>query len=190
MYPKNFYENLNLNLFFNNKLFQLVFVLLVSIVLYRFLTKYILKLFFNFAYRNIKDEEKKQKIKTVVVLLNNVIKTIILVVVLVVVFDILGFNIAPILTGAGIVGLAVSFGSQSIVKDIVSGIFIILENQINVGDNVKIGSYEGRVKELTLRSIYLIDDDKNLIIIPNSQVSAILKYKKNNEISKKHSKKV
>jgi small conductance mechanosensitive channel len=94
----------------------------------------------------------------------------------------LGFNIAPILAGAGIVGLAVGFGSQSLVKDLVSGLFILIENQYVVGDKVSFGSIngvkvEGLVKGLNLRRTMVEDSDGNVHIVPNGKISLVTKVK-------------
>lgn len=89
----------------------------------------------------------------------------------------LGVNIAPLITGAGLVGLAVGFGSQTLVKDFLGGIFILLENQFNVGDRVAVGGKTGMVKEIKLRSTTLVDDEGNLHTIPNSKIDIISRLK-------------
>jgi len=89
-----------------------------------------------------------------------------------------GMNITPILTGAGIIGLAVGFGTQALVKDMVTGFFILLENQYNVGDTVKIAAKEGTIIAINLRITTLMDSEGNTIMIPNSAISTIEKFKK------------
>ncbi len=84
-----------------------------------------------------------------------------------------GINIAPILTGAGILGLAVGFGAQTLVKDMVSGFFILFENQYGVGDRIKAGGFEGKVTEIKLRTTTIVSDNGDLNIIPNSVISAV-----------------
>ena len=69
----------------------------------------------------------------------------------------LGFNISPLLASAGVVGLAVSFGSQSLVRDFVTGFFLQLEHQFALGDVIRIGAFEGTVENITLRLVYLRD---------------------------------
>lgn len=86
-------------------------------------------------------------------------------------------DISPILTGAGILGLAISFGSQTLVKDIISGFFIISESQYNIGDMVKIGEYVGKVSKVTLRLTVLKDEDGNRIYIPNSTITTVKRIK-------------
>ena len=87
-----------------------------------------------------------------------------------------GINIAPILAGAGIIGLAVGFGAQTLVKDVVNGFFIIFENQFNVGDKVKIADKEGKVIAINIRTTVLKDKEGNIHIIPNSKITVITKF--------------
>lgn len=82
-------------------------------------------------------------------------------------------DIGPILAGAGIIGLAVGFGAQSLVKDIISGFFIILEDQFSVGDFITTGSHSGVVEELGLRITKIRDFSGELHIIPNGHIAII-----------------
>jgi small-conductance mechanosensitive channel len=85
----------------------------------------------------------------------------------------LGVNIGPILGAAGVVGIAIGFGAQSLVKDYFTGFFLLLENQIRVGDLIDAGGKSGLVEELTLRYLRLRDYDGNVHYIPNSQISVV-----------------
>ena len=87
-----------------------------------------------------------------------------------------GIDVAPILTGAGILGLAVGFGAQSLVKDAINGFFILLENQFNVGDQIKVAGHEGRVERMTLRNTVLTTDDGKRHSIPNSKIDIVTKF--------------
>jgi moderate conductance mechanosensitive channel len=86
----------------------------------------------------------------------------------------LGFDIGPLLAGAGIVGIALGFGAQSLVKDFLAGFFILLENQFGVGETVELsvtgGTVPGRVESLTLRSTSIREDDGTLAIVPNGNI--------------------
>jgi len=82
-------------------------------------------------------------------------------------------NIGPILAGAGILGLAVSFGAQSLVKDVITGFFMLVENSISVGDTVEIAGKAGTVERITLRVVRLRDVDGTLHIIPNGQITTV-----------------
>ncbi|MFA9289220.1 MAG: mechanosensitive ion channel family protein [Weeksellaceae bacterium] len=117
------------------------------------------------------------KTKTIRSLLRYVIDTFLWVMALLLILSKWGINIIPLLTGAGIAGLALSFGSQTLVKDIISGLFIVIENQYNVGDTVQIGAHKGVVERMTLRLTMLRDTKENKIYIPNSQVLSVVRLK-------------
>lgn len=86
----------------------------------------------------------------------------------------LGISVAPILGAAGVVGLAVGFGAQSLVKDYFTGFFILLENQIREGDVVKLGDHAGLVEVVTLRYVQLRDYDGNVHFVPNGQITTVV----------------
>ncbi len=85
----------------------------------------------------------------------------------------LGISVAPILGAAGVVGVAVGFGAQSLVKDFFSGFFLLLENQIRMGDVVEAGGRAGVVEELTLRYLKLRDYSGNVHYVPNGTISVV-----------------
>jgi len=87
-------------------------------------------------------------------------------------------NITPILTGAGIVGLAVGFGAQNLVRDVISGFFLILEDQVRVGDVVVINGKSGVVESIRLRTIVLRDFDGTAHIIPNGVINELSNHTK------------
>ena len=86
----------------------------------------------------------------------------------------LGVSVAPILGAAGVVGLAVGFGAQSLVKDYFNGFFLLLENQIRQGDVVKVGDHAGMVEEVTLRYVQLRDYDGNVHYVPNGHINTVI----------------
>lgn len=90
------------------------------------------------------------------------------------VLDQLGVSVAPILGAAGVVGLAVGFGAQSLVKDYFTGFFLLLENQIRQGDVVKLGDHAGLVEEVTLRYVQLRDYDGNVHYVPNGEITTVV----------------
>jgi len=85
----------------------------------------------------------------------------------------LGFDIAPLLAGAGIAGLAVGFGAQNLVRDIITGFFIIFENQIRVGDVVEIAGKMGKVEQVSLRTTVLRDPEGRVHVVPNGQITTV-----------------
>ncbi len=124
----------------------------------------------------LRQREKKkvtQKAKTLVPVLNTAIKIGAGFIGGIVVLDCLGVNTTPILAGAGIVGLAVGFGSQTLVKDLINGLFILFEESIRVGDFVELGKNSGIVEGIGLRTVKLRDVYGNVHVIPNSSVDAV-----------------
>lgn len=85
----------------------------------------------------------------------------------------MGVNIAPLLAGAGIVGIAVGFGSQKLVQDVVTGMFLLLENAMQVGDFVSVSGLSGTVEDLSIRTIRLRAGDGSVHIIPFSSVTTV-----------------
>lgn len=85
----------------------------------------------------------------------------------------IGVDTAPLLTGAGILGVAVGLGTQHLVRDLVAGIILLLENQFNVGDEVCAAGIEGRVENVTLRCIYLRGADGTLWALPSGEVKSL-----------------
>ena len=86
----------------------------------------------------------------------------------------LGVSVAPILGAAGVVGLAVGFGAQTLVRDYFTGFFLLLENQIRQGDVVKLGEHAGLVEEVTLRYVQLRDYDGHVHFVPNGQITTVV----------------
>ncbi len=86
----------------------------------------------------------------------------------------LGVSVAPILGAAGVVGLAVGFGAQSLVKDYFTGFFLLLENQIRQGDVVKLGEHAGLVEDVTLRYVQLRDYDGHVHYVPNGSITTVV----------------
>ncbi len=89
------------------------------------------------------------------------------------ILPLLNVDVGPLLASAGIVGLAIGFGAQTLVKDVINGFFILMENQFDVGDVVKISGVSGTVEHLTLRRTVLRDGDGTLHNVPNSEIKVV-----------------
>ncbi len=85
----------------------------------------------------------------------------------------LGVSLGPFIASAGVIGLGISFGAQSIFKDMLTGIFILIEDQYTVGDTIKIAGLTGTVEDLSLRVTKLRDGDGTVYIVPNSQITTV-----------------
>ena len=144
------------------------------------LVKYFLKLADDGNDTHTSHKEKRAKT------LGHIIKSLgnitIYSIILFMVLNLSGVDIRPILASAGVIGLAIGFGAQSLVKDFVSGIFIIIENQYGIGDKVKIGNFEGEVTRITMRSTVLQNEKGNVYYISNGlikDVTNMSQHKKN-----------
>jgi small conductance mechanosensitive channel len=118
-------------------------------------------------------DSRNARLRTFLPLLRNVIFVTLIVIVGLTVLSELGVNIAPLLAGAGVVGLAVGFGSQALVKDVITGLFILFEDTINVGDVVDLDGKTGAVEAITIRTIRLRDGQGSQLTIPFSAVTTI-----------------
>lgn len=116
--------------------------------------------------------------KTISYVITNTIGVVIGVIVLFTILAQLGVNIAPALASLGIVGLAVSFGAQGLIKDIINGLFILMENQYGIGDVVKVADITGLVEEVNLRRTVLRDLDGAVHYIPNSEIGVASNFTK------------
>lgn len=123
-------------------------------------------------------EEQDKRIKTlsrVFILTGGVL---IAVIALFMILSELGINIGPLIAGFGIVGIAVGFGAQYLIRDLIGGLFIIVEGQYNVGDVVKIGNVSGIVEEINLRRTVLRDMDGIVHFVPNGESGVISNFTK------------
>lgn len=123
--------------------------------------------------QNGRIQEVNARSRTLLPMIRNVLFVVFMSIVGVVVLSEAGINVAPLLAGAGVLGVAVGFGSQTLVKDFLIGLFIVLENTIAVGDVIKIGDQSGVVEAMSMRTLRLRDTDGSLHILPFSEVSKI-----------------
>jgi small conductance mechanosensitive channel len=111
--------------------------------------------------------------KTLLPLLRKALLIVVVTIVSFIVLSEIGVNIGPLLAGAGVVGLAVGFGSQTLVKDVITGVFILAEDQFAVGDVVRVNDKAGLVEDITIRTIRLRDVGGNVHMIPFSSVGMV-----------------
>ncbi|CAN5761458.1 mechanosensitive ion channel family protein [soil metagenome] len=116
---------------------------------------------------------QEQRVRTLLGLLRSVGIAFIVVITLFMVLSALGIQIGPLLAGAGVVGLAISFGSQSLVRDVISGLFILIENQFGVGDVIRLGDVGGKVEKMSLRIVVLRDAHGAVHIVPNGEIKRV-----------------
>ncbi|HYZ33782.1 MAG TPA: mechanosensitive ion channel domain-containing protein [Crenalkalicoccus sp.] len=116
---------------------------------------------------------RSARVRTLLPMLRTALGIVIFVFVLLDTLAQLGVNVAPLLAGAGVIGLAVGFGSQTLVRDVITGIFLLLEDAVAVGDVVQLGGLSGVVEQLSIRSIKLRALDGSVHIVPFSAVTTV-----------------
>jgi small conductance mechanosensitive channel len=117
--------------------------------------------------------ERAKRARTLGSVINKVVTIALSSVALLMVLTAFGLNIAPVLTGAGILGLAVGFGAQTLVRDVISGFFLILEDQVRVGDVAAINGTGGLVEAINLRTIVLRDAEGTVHVFPNGAIQTL-----------------
>ncbi len=153
----------------------------IWIIILFFFSRMILKLVVKRLVRIADDgddsrvSQKEKRAKTLGYIILATGNIIICVIILLMVLSLFGIDITPILAGAGVIGLAIGFGAQSLVKDFVSGLFILVENQYGIGDKVKIGNFEGKVIRITMRSTILKDDEGKIYYISNGSINNVIR---------------
>lgn len=120
------------------------------------------------------NRQPSTRIKTILPLLRNAIKIILVVICAITTMANLGINVAPLLAGAGVVGLAIGFGSQQLVQDVITGLFIIIEDTFSIGDWVVLSTgHSGTVESLTIRTVRLRDGKGFVHSVPFGQIKAV-----------------
>ena len=114
-----------------------------------------------------------QQVRTVASVVTSISVFVIFFIAALEVLSLLGFNLGPMLASAGIAGLAIGFGAQTLVHDFINGFFILLENQYDIGDIVRIAGVKGTVERMSLRQTVLRDEDGTLHIVPNSTIQIV-----------------
>ena len=120
-----------------------------------------------------KDIDRRRRTATLLSFATSVARVAIWATVLISLLAEVNVNIGPILAGAGVVGAALAFGAQNIVKDYLAGFFILLENQYTLGDVIKVGALSGTVEDISMRITTLRGADGTLHIIPNGTIQAV-----------------
>ncbi|WP_287128683.1 mechanosensitive ion channel family protein [Candidatus Cyanaurora vandensis] len=129
------------------------------------------------AYADDKDpahvSDAEKRVEKINIILRSASRVIIVAIVVVNILEILGINIGPLLTGAGVVGVVIGFGAQSLVRDLLAGLFVVFEDQYRLGDVVRVDALTGTVERMGLRTTILRDLNGSVHIIPNGSISRV-----------------
>ena len=149
--------------------FRVILIIIVALILRVFLGRSVDTFVKGVSVGSLKG----QRLSTVSSLLKTALITIIWVITFIMILKEIGFDITPILASAGIVGLAIGFGAQTLVKDVISGFFLLIENQFNEGDIVSILDKKGVVEKISLRTVTIKDKDGVYHLIPNGSIITV-----------------
>lgn len=159
--------------FFRHDVPKILGVIIVALVLIRLLKLVSRRLVEFSGSQGLPTGLRAQQLRTLAGVIYSVGIAVILFLAAMQVLETLNVNIGPLLASAGIAGLAIGFGAQTLVRDVINGFFILIENQFDVGDVVKLANVQGTVEALTLRRTILRDADGTVHTIPNSEIKIV-----------------
>ncbi len=151
---------------------KIALILLLAFLAIR-IFKIILRKAVSFQSKRMAQSSRAPQIQTLAGVINSIGVFAIIFPALLMVLGRLGLNLAPLLASAGIAGLAIGFGAQTLVKDVINGFFILLENQYDVGDVIRVAGVKGTVEAMSMRTTTLRDDDGTVHVVPNSDITIV-----------------
>ncbi len=163
--------------------FKSILIIIIGKLILSITSKIIIKIVpAETKYKRIHQLDQR-RVKTIAMLVKHILMYTGNFIIMLMVLAQFGVELAPLLAGAGVVGLAIGFGAQNFVKDVIAGFFIIFEDQFAVGDQVQIGAYKGTVEEIGLRITKLKSWKGELYIIPNGIITQVTNHSIFNSIA-------
>ncbi|WP_264740002.1 mechanosensitive ion channel family protein [Cytobacillus firmus] len=162
-------------------IFKIIAILIVTSILIRIGKLAIRNIFKVRTPSRLRISERREA--TLLKLLENMLTYVVFFVAAIMILSVLTIDVKALLAGAGIVGLAVGFGAQSLVKDIITGFFIIFEDQFSVGDYIRIDQFEGTVEEIGLRTTKIKNWTGEVHILPNGSIMQVTNFSINNSVA-------
>ncbi|RBP86715.1 small conductance mechanosensitive channel [Cytobacillus firmus] len=162
-------------------IFKIIAILIVTGILIRIGKLAIRNIFKVRTPSRLRISERREA--TLLKLLENMLTYVVFFVAAIMILSVLTIDVKALLAGAGIVGLAVGFGAQSLVKDIITGFFIIFEDQFSVGDYIRIDQFEGTVEEIGLRTTKIKNWTGEVHILPNGSIMQVTNFSINNSVA-------
>ena len=155
-----------------------ILIIFISIITYKIISKIIKR---TLKLKSNKTNNKKQE--TLISIINNVVKYFIMIVALLMILDVFGFDTKTLVTSLGVVGLVAGLAVQDLLKDIISGISIIFENQFYVGDTIEINGFKGEVIHLGLKTTKIKSYTGQVKIISNRNINEVINYNLSNSLA-------
>ncbi|NIK79284.1 small conductance mechanosensitive channel [Paenibacillus castaneae] len=173
----------------DNEQWQAIGTTILRVVLFLVIGRIIVWAIHKTIDRVVLEREAKRlpnharRMMTVGKLMKNVTSYVIYFIMAMLIMSEFGFNLGPLLAGAGVLGLAIGFGAQSLVKDIITGFFIVLEDQFGVGDVIQTGQFKGTVEMIGLRTTRVQSWTGEIHIIPNGMINQVTNFSINNTVA-------
>ncbi|MFC4321702.1 mechanosensitive ion channel family protein [Litchfieldia salsa] len=178
---KPHFYNEDLWISFGMGLVKIITIIFVSAIIVR-VAKMAIRNIFKVRTRGpLQMTERREA--TLIKLLENVVTYVVYFIVIIMILETIDIEIRALLAGAGILGLAVGFGAQNLVRDVITGFFIIFEDQFSVGDYVRIGTFEGVVEEIGLRTTKIKSFTGELNILPNGSIIEVTNFSVHNSVA-------
>ncbi|MDX1711498.1 MAG: mechanosensitive ion channel [Rhodovibrionaceae bacterium] len=152
------------------RILTIVLIVVLALVFWEIVSAFIERFL---RQRSSSDGTSSARLLTLLPLIRNVVRLALAVLVTLIVLSELGIDIGPLLAGAGVVGLAIGFGAQTLVKDVITGVFILVEDAMSVGDWVDVGGVSGGVESMTIRSVKLRDLNGVVHVIPFGEIAKV-----------------
>lgn len=169
-------------LFIGGKVLAVILIIVLALLVVRVTRNVVDRLFKKREKGPIRITERREN--TLKKLIKNVVAYIVYFIAIIMILDnVFGFQVGALLAGAGVAGLAIGFGAQNLVRDIISGFFIIFEDQFSVGDYVGVAGIEGTVEEIGLRTTKVLSWTGELNVLPNGNVTQVINYSVHNGLS-------
>ena len=157
----------------HHNLVRLLVVILIALLLIEALRAFTRRLGKFSERQTLPHGVRAQQLRTLATVIDSVGIVVIVFLMLMQALPLFGIDMKPLLASAGIAGLAIGFGAQTLVKDVINGFFILVENQYDIGDIVRLGPVTGTVEEMTLRRTVLRDADGSVHVVPNSEIKIV-----------------
>ena len=174
-------------LIYSESIRSIIIKIILSIIVF-FLAKIIIYIFTK-ALKNLvktykqNDFRNSQKVNSIVSISSSVLKYIIYFIVIVIILSIFDVNTLSLIATAGVGGIIIAFGVQSIIKDLFSGVFILLDDQYNIGDDVNINGISGNIMAINMRNTQIQGYDGSINTISNGSITTVTNFSKNNQRS-------
>ena len=153
----------------------LIIVIIAAIIILFLIITLVSRKLKKIVNKKFSDEKLgiKKKTSTVISVFSNLILVLAVLISFLTLADILGINIVPVLTGAGVLGIVIGFGAQSLIKDLINGLFILVEQWFQIDDIITVGNVSGVVEKFSLRTTVIRDLNGKVHFIPNGQINIL-----------------